>query len=233
MYMAYRCVVFSTKGKQEFIADKQTERDGKWDKRVMYYDIIGECASMTRKQVEKALNLAMTTWDIEIEVVFKPAWLNPGVKPDIRLDFRDAVADKYFKDSPSVLAYAYYPNQGSVSGLVVFNNDYIWGLNSNQITAKYAKDMGYPVKGNPPDEQLLRVYNIIHTLIHELGHMLGLSHDEHNDSADVMDSHYNGKLELSNWDLYRIRLKYTARIFSNWSAYARLKKAVARMKARL
>lgn len=78
----------------------------------------------------------------------------------------------------------------------------------------------------------LKTFNIIHVLMHELGHSLGLRHDEHNDSNDVMDAFYSGKLGLSDWDIIRIRLKYPVRVFSNWSHYARLKKWLAARKVR-
>ncbi len=229
-----RCVYKEGLNGLEFSADAQEEREGKWDKRIMYYNILNDCRTLTKKEVRKALNLSMTTWDIEIDIIFKPIWFNLwDSTPDIRVEFRNSVDDSLFKDRPGVLAYAFYPEQGSVSGLIVFNNDYIWSLNGKPISVKEAKKRGYKLKGDPPDESMLRTYNIIHTLIHELGHMLGLNHDAHDDSKDVMDAFYNGKHSLSDWDLYRILLKYNRRIFSRWSAYARLKRVITRMKARL
>ena len=138
-----------------------------------------------------------------------------------------------FKERPSILAVAYMPGQGSFSGKVIFNNAYLWSLNGKPISVKEAKKRGYPVLGDPPDDQMLKTFNIIHVLIHELGHILGLRHDEHHDSKDVMDAFYSGKLELSLWDIYRILAKYPRRIFSRWNAYARLKKAFKRIKLRL
>ena len=128
----------------------------------------------------------------------------------------------------TILAYAYFPGQGDVSGKVVFNNDYIWSTNGKPISGKKAKEEGWVE--NAYDDNQLRTYNIIHVLIHELGHTLGLRHDAHDNTDDVMDPYYSGKLELSNYDLMRIRAKYGIRIWANWARYAQVKRIVARIK---
>jgi len=238
MHRPNRCVYgVNAGGVLEFVEhdDGQTEWPYKFEGNPLWYDVIGKCASLSQKQVRKALNLAMTTWDLEIDVTFKPTWFDEAaaIIGDFTIDFRDKEEDQYFKNSPSVLAYAYMPGQGALSGNVVFNNSYLWSLDGKPISVKEARKRGYPVLGNPPEDQMLKTYNIIHVLIHELGHILGLRHDEHHDSRDVMDAFYSGKLELSLWDIYRILLKYPRRVFSRWNAYARLKRAFKRIKLRL
>ncbi len=225
----------STNHPTEFIED-QTEWEGKWNKPVMYYEIIGTCRTMSRRQVQKALNYAMTTWDIEIPIIFKPYWRGAPVdKPDITIDFKGSNEDDHFKNHPSVLAYAYFPNQGNVSGKVVFNSDYIWDFQGKGIKAGNAFKKGW-IDGTANPENTIRTYSIIAVLIHELGHSLGLRHDVtgNRDGIDVMDAFYSGKdrLELSVRDIYRIVSKYGNRIYSRWSHYARLKKAVRHAKLR-
>lgn len=229
------CNVHTSNSNQMEFIQNQTEWEGKWDKSVMYYKVIGECRTMTHRQVSKALNHAMTTWDLEIPVTFKPAdWL--GAIPDITIDFKNKSEDKKFKDSPSVLAYAYFPEQGSMSGKVVFNNDYIWDYLGKGIKAGKALKKGWIEGTNNPDNTI-KTYSIVAVLIHELGHSLGLRHDVsgNNDGVDVMDAFYSGKsrLELSVRDIYRIVSKYGNRIYSRWSHYGRLKKALKRSKLRL
>ena len=218
--------------KIEFIEDTQTEWRHKWTLDVMYYDVISPCRTLEEKKVRKALNLAMTTWNLEIPIKFKSNWNNRrNPISNITIDFKTSDEDHYFKDKPSVLAYAYFPGQGDVSGKVIFNNDYIWSTNGKPISGKKAKEKGYVVDAY--DDNQLKTYNLIHVLIHELGHTLGLRHDAHNDTSDIMDPYYSGKLELSNYDLMRIRAKYGIRVWKRWDWYTIVKRTVARMKLRL
>ena len=232
--MDNKCTVFSwslNNDKVEYIENTQTEWRHKWDLDTMYYDVISPCRTLSQKKVRKALNLAMTTWDIEIPIKFKSNWNNYRVPvSNITIDFKSSDEDHYFRDRPSVLAYAYFPGQGSVSGKVIFNNDYIWSANGKPISGKKAKERGYVVDAH--DTNQLKTYNIVHVLIHELGHTLGLRHDEHRNTSDVMDAFYSGKLDLSNYDLIRIRTKYGIRIWANWARYSQVKRIVSRIKSR-
>ena len=69
-----------------FVID-QPEWDKKWNKDIVYYDIgFPDLPLITPKQLKRALNIAMTTWDLEIPIQFKPAnW--HGVSADIRISF--------------------------------------------------------------------------------------------------------------------------------------------------
>jgi hypothetical protein len=230
------CIAYANNTNREFVETLQQEWAHKWPNKVMYYDIKDSCRTLSDKQVKKAFNLAMTTWDLEIDIKFKSLWGNrDGItKANLKVEFKSSDEDDHFAAKPSVLAYAYFPGQGSVSGKVVFNDDYIWSMNGEPILAKDAIDKGWINPETPPGN-MIRTYNIITVLIHELGHSLGLRHDVtgRSDGRDVMDAFYDGALDLSERDILRILLKYPRRVYSRSTHYGRLKKWLARKKARL
>lgn len=232
-----QCIAYSTNKGREFIETDQEEWPHAWELDELVYNVVGVCRTLENKTVRKALNLAMTTWDIEVDVTFTPKWHRKNLyKPShINIDFQDAEESEYFRNKPSVLAFAYFPGQAGVSGKVVFNNEYIWTMNGKPITGKEAKAKGWVNEGTA-DTTSIRTFSIINVLIHELGHSLGLKHDVsgNKDGVDVMDAFYDSnRMNLSERDIFRILLKYDRRIFSRWSHYGRLKKWLARKKASL
>ena len=109
--------------------------------------------------------------------------------------------------------------------------DYIFSLNGKSTKGKKAKEKGWVDLGTNDDVNI-KTFNIIILLMHELGHMLGLNHDTHGDTEDVMDAFYNSKMiSLSDWDIYRILLKYNRRIW-RWGLYGRFKRWLRRRKQR-
>ena len=119
-----------------------------------------------------------------------------------------------------MLAYAYYPGQAKVSGKVVFNASYIWDLKGKGISGKNAIKKGLVENAYPTN--ILKTYNLYAVLIHELGHTLGLKHDISGakDGADIMDAYYSvTNLDLSDRDIYRIRVKYGQRVWSRFIWY--------------
>ena len=219
------CVIArnESNGKVEFMAE-QTEWDGKWDNDVLYYDVEyhESLKLISKRQLKRAVNLAISTWNFEIPTKFKSAW---NTKADIEIRFRTKDEDNYFKEKPSVLAYAYFPNQGSVSGQVVFNASYIWDLKGKGIRGDKAIEKGLVENAYP--DNILKTYNIYAVLIHELGHTLGLKHDVTGakDGSDVMDPYYSvDNLDLSDRDIYRIRVKYGQRLWSRFKWYNIIKR---------
>jgi hypothetical protein len=210
-------------GKVEFVSE-QTEWQHKWEKDILTYDVEHHetLKLISKRQLKRAVNLAVSTWNFEIPIKFKSAW---NTQADIEIRFKTKDEDKYFKDRPSVLAYAYYPGQGKASGKVVFNASYIWDLKGKGIKGSDAIKKG--VVDNAYPTNILKTYNLYAVLIHELGHTLGLKHDVtgKKDGADIMDPYYSvTNLDLSDRDIYRIRVKYGQRVYNRFIWYNIIKR---------
>ncbi len=218
----YACIVRQTNGQVSY--ETQREITNKWHKNEITYAIFK--GTLDTEKEKLSFNLAHTTWEAEIPLKLK--LVKPTDNPDIKLYFLHAHEDELFKKEPSVLAYAYYPETG-LQGTVVFNDEYLWTFDGKDVDAEtYTKITGKPVE-NPLNT--FRTFNLNHTMIHELGHTLGLVHDEDPKSQDVMDAYYNGKVNLSDNDIKRVQAKYGKR---NWTEaqYLRFKHWLAYRKTR-
>ncbi|MCH9659076.1 hypothetical protein K0U27_10410 [archaeon] len=71
---------------------------------------------------QTALNLAMTTWDLEIPWVLN--MVKKSKNPNIALEFADSDSDPFFKERPNVLGYAHYPKT-SRQGVIRFSDEHI------------------------------------------------------------------------------------------------------------
>ena len=219
------CIIIRNElnGKVEFVSE-QTEWQHKWEKDVLTYDVEyhESLKLISKRQLKRAVNLAISTWNFEIPLKFKSAW---NTQADIEIRFKTKDEDNYFKDKPSVLAYAYFPGQSNYSGKVVFNASYIWDLKGKGIKGSEAVKKGLVDNAYPTN--ILKTYNLYAVLIHELGHTLGLKHDVSGskEGSDVMDAYYSvNNLDLSDRDILRIRVKYGFRVWDRFRWYMIIKR---------
>lgn len=200
------CYVKAKNGGLQFIEEKQTHWKHKWDKQTVTYALQKDTEDIEGRRIEeRAVNLAFLTWNIEIPLKLKS--VRGRKTPDIYINFVHAKNDAYLKNKKNVLAYAYFPKT-SKQGKIVFNEDYLWTVNGRNNS-----------------------YNMVHVLIHELGHSLGLTHDV-SDRNSVMWYQYNGRMNLTKYDINRICEKYGRRKFSG-RIYSRIKQLIHRKKERL
>lgn len=186
----------------------QTEYPHKWEKSIVTYAMMRGTGDFMDVIV---MNLAMTTWDFEIPLTLQVVKKNEN--PDITLEFPDSENDDYFKTKPNVLAYAYY-QKTSREGVIKFSDDHLWSLDGQPV----------PVQYDPTGRTKFKTYNMLHTLIHEIGHSLGLSHSEGVEHKNaVMYPFYNEQLDLDDFDIERIVAKYGGRQWAHPIHYTRMK----------
>ena len=154
---------------------------------------------------DKALTIALRQWGLRTkDIRFKRERTNKTA--DIEMKFETKENDKMFRDRPGTLAYAYFPNGSKIGGDITFNDSVIWTTNGKPVNAHKVYPDTYP----PNTKTKLRTYNMVHTLIHECGHAIGLKHcEQHKDC--IMYPYYNGRVVLHKHDSERIQGIYGKR----------------------
>jgi len=166
-----------------------------WEKDELLWKNLHDNADIEGTYYERRVfNLAVMAWEWKTKVKIREA--RKGEKPDIRNEWGGKENNDYFQKRPTTLYYAYFPGQGSVSGKMVGNDDYMWG------TAPGLKPLETGGK--------LKVYDLQHTTAHELGHILGLRH-EANFRDHVMWPYYNQERLPQHNDILRLQAYYGKR----------------------
>ena len=177
------------------------------------YKLISESRSFPDSSFEhKALSIALRTWGLRTkDIRFKRVRGNTNA--DLVVRFVKQEDDDYLKDKPSVLAYAYFPNGQAIGGDMTFNDSIWWSKNGEPVNAHKLIPETYP----PNTKTKLRTYNLIHVMIHEGGHAIGLKH--HPTCREcVMFPYYSGLVVLHDkegHDVGRIQEFYGKRRISD------------------
>ena len=107
-----------------------------------------------KKWQTRAVTVALRTWKWRMKKIWFRRERNPDAHVDINVSWENLA---HFDNKKGVLAHAYYPSQGDISGDCHINDEW------NYVAATKFQSLS-----KPP---------LVPILIHEFGHSLGLRHD--------------------------------------------------------
>ncbi len=152
----------------------------------------------------RAVTVALRAWQIRISKLKFRRERNKDVHVDFQIAFQPL--DKF--RSKGILAHAWFPNQGDISGDVEINDDWNW------VSGVHLNDLAHPP--------------LVPILIHEFGHSLGLRHDITTTDSILYPSFNLGrdKNNLHTNDVTRIQSRYGVRNLPHrWILYFQNRRA--------
>jgi hypothetical protein len=177
----------------ETIDDRITEWPHSWPHGEISYRLNNRSDDSSKRFQERAVTVALRAWQLRLSNLKFRKERNPDAHVDFNVSFEDLA---HFDGKRGVLAHAYYPGQGDISGDCHINDNWNWVAGVHLATLS-----------KPP---------LVPILMHEFGHSIGLRHDPFDDT-DIMYPSFNlghRKNNLGNRSIARAQERYGKRFLS-------------------
>jgi len=144
----------------------------------------------------RAVTVALRVWQWRVKNIRFRRERSSTAHVDFDVSFKSL---SHFDNKKGILAHAYFPGQGDISGDCHINDEWDWVPGTNMQTLR-----------NPP---------LVPILVHEFGHSLGLRHDTltASQNTEIMYPSFNlgrEKYKLGPRDIERIQERYGQRTLS-------------------
>tara|TARA_R110002167_G_scaffold64455_2_gene182256 strand:- start:8290 stop:8943 length:654 start_codon:yes stop_codon:yes gene_type:complete len=181
---------------EETVDERITEWPHSWPHGEITYRLNNFTTDISREDWQtRAVTVALRAWQLKVSKLKFKRERNPDVTVDFDVSFENL---EHFDNKRGVLAHAYFPGQGPISGDVHINDDWDW-----------VPATKFQMLSKPP---------LVPVLMHEFGHSLGLRHDPF-DKTDIMYPSFNlgkEKYLIGNRSTERMQERYGKRGLSQW-----------------
>lgn len=177
----------------ETVDERIDEWPHSWPLGEISYRLNNRSDDSNKRFQDRAVTVALRAWQLRISNLRFRKERNRDAHVDFNVSFEDLA---HFDNRRGVLAHAYFPGQGDISGDCHINDDWNWVAGVHLATLS-----------KPP---------LVPILMHEFGHSLGLRHDAF-DVTDIMYPSFNlgeRKNNLGNRSIARMQERYGKRNLS-------------------